>query len=171
MARFLAQSLIRSTTTCSSNSINNSLSLQSIKRYKQFSSQSGKVQLIEIDLESTDNEVEVLGLRKLEEAIHSIIVRQSAPDWLPFAPGSSYWVPPRRHRHHESKGGIVSLLKKFTKPLTDEESMAVSSSRGWPSSVYFIEGTSTIQPVPLETEAEVVPNNEENIPDPDNEER
>jgi len=36
-------------------------------------------------------EVEVLGLRKLEDALHSIIVRQSAPDWLPFVPGSSYW--------------------------------------------------------------------------------
>lgn len=144
MARFLSQTLIRSTTSSSSNSINNSLSLQSIKQqhHHRFSSQSGKAQLIEIDLES-DNEVEVLGLRKLEDAIHSIIVRQSAPDWLPFVPGSSYWVPPRRHRHDSQ--GIVSLLRKFTKPLTDEESMAVSSTRGWPSSAYFIEGINIIK--------------------------
>ncbi|XP_060172177.1 uncharacterized protein LOC132603233 isoform X2 [Lycium barbarum] len=33
-------------------------------------------------------------MRKLEKVIHSVIVRRSAPDWLPFMPGYSYWVPP-----------------------------------------------------------------------------
>ncbi|KAI3754721.1 hypothetical protein L1987_54510 [Smallanthus sonchifolius] len=163
MARLLSQTLIR--TSPASNSFQ-TFKL-SASQYKRFSSQSGKAQLIEVDLES-DSEVEVLGLRKLEDAIHSIIVRQSAPDWLPFVPGSSYWVPPRRHRHDSQ--GILSLLRKFTKPLTDEESMALSSSRGWPSSAYFIEGTSTIHPVPIQMEAEVVHSNDENTPDIKNEE-
>ncbi|KAK9076831.1 hypothetical protein SSX86_005165 [Deinandra increscens subsp. villosa] len=164
MARLLSQTLIR--TSPASNSFQAFKSGAS--QQNRFSSRSGKAQLIEVDLES-DSEVEVLGLRKLEDAIHSIIVRQSAPDWLPFAPGSSYWVPPRRHRHESQ--GIVSLLRKFTKPLTVEESMSLSSSRGWPSSAYFIEGTSTIHPVPIEIEAaEVVHANDENTPDVKNEE-
>ncbi|KAK1418360.1 hypothetical protein QVD17_27503 [Tagetes erecta] len=161
MARLFSQTLIR-TTASSSNP------LQPFKlALSQFSSRSSKSQLIEVDLES-ESDVEVLGLRKLEDAIHSIIVRQSAPDWLPFVPGSSYWVPPRRHRRDSQ--GIVSLLRKFSKPLTDEESMAVSSSRGWPSSAYFIEGTSTMHPVPIEIEAEGVHSNELNTPDAKEEE-
>ncbi|XP_023765463.1 uncharacterized protein LOC111913972 [Lactuca sativa] len=164
MARLFSQTLIRTTSSASK-------SLQtfklSISQQHRFASQSGKSQLIEVDLES-DSDVEVLGLRKLEDAIHSIIVRQSAPDWLPFVPGSSYWVPPRRHR--PDSHGIISVLRKFSKPLTDEESMSISSSRGWPSSAYFIEGTSVMQPLTMEMEAEVVHSNEENIPDAENEE-
>ncbi|KAI7733756.1 hypothetical protein M8C21_014021 [Ambrosia artemisiifolia] len=160
MSRLLTQTLIRSSPS----------EIKSIKFFtphiNRFSTQS-KSQLIELDLES-DSEVEVLGLRKLEDAIHNIIVRQSAPDWLPFVPGSSYWVPPRRHR--QDSQGIVSLLRKFKKPLTDEESLALSSSRGWPSSAYFIEGTSTIHPVPIEMEADVVHGNEEDAPDAKNKE-
>ncbi|KAJ0599545.1 hypothetical protein HanIR_Chr03g0106061 [Helianthus annuus] len=139
MARLLSQTLIRSSNPFQSFKLG-------IIHHNRFATQSGKHQLIEVDLES-DTEVEVLGLRKLEDAIHNIIVRQSAPDWLPFVPGSSYWVPPRRHRH-DSKG-IVSLLRKFSKPLTDEESLAVSSSRGWPSSSYFIEGIVVVTVVML----------------------
>lgn len=32
--------------------------------------------------------------RQFEDFLRDVIVRQSAPDWLPFIPGSSYWVPP-----------------------------------------------------------------------------
>ncbi|KVI01429.1 uncharacterized protein LOC112500800 [Cynara cardunculus var. scolymus] len=166
MARFLSQTLIRTTSSASN-------SLQTFKlgisMEHRFSSQSGKAQLIEVDLES-DGEVEVLGLRKLEDAIHSIIVRQSAPDWLPFVPGSSYWVPPRRHRPDSL--GMINVLRKFRRRSRDaetEESMAVSSSRGWPSSAYFFEGTTTIHPLPVEVEAEVVHSNE-NMSDAEDEE-
>ncbi|KAI3725146.1 hypothetical protein L1987_64922 [Smallanthus sonchifolius] len=160
MARLFSQTLIR-TASPASNSLQPFKS--GLSQQNRFSSRSGKAQLIEVDLES-DSEVEVLGLRKLEDAIHSIMVRQSAPDWLPFVPGSSYWVPPRRHRRDPQ--GIVRLLRKFNKPLTDEESISVSSSRGWPSSAYFTEGTSTVHPVPIETEAD----DEGNMHDAKNEE-
>ncbi|KAK1434810.1 hypothetical protein QVD17_00564 [Tagetes erecta] len=134
MARFLSQTLIRTTTTSSS------ISLQSFKlgitHPNRFSSRSGKSQLNEVELES-EGDVEVLGLRKLEDVIHNIIVRQSAPDWLPFVPGSSYWVPPRRNRPESND--LFHVLKKLTNPLTEDESMSLNSSRGWPSSAYFIE--------------------------------
>ena len=93
---------------------------------------------MEVDLESDGGggEVEVMGVRKLEDVIHSIIVRRSAPDWLPFIPGSSYWVPARRR-----PSGVVELVGKLTNLLSDEENMSFSSERGWPSSAYFIEGT------------------------------
>ena len=48
-------------------------------------------------------------LTKLEDAIHRIIVRRSAPDWLPFLPGSSYWVPPPRSRDY----GLNQLVEKL----------------------------------------------------------
>ncbi|KAL4571199.1 hypothetical protein LXL04_017952 [Taraxacum kok-saghyz] len=146
MARFLSQTLIR-TTSPSSNSLQ-TLKL-GISQPSRFSSRSGKSQLIEVDLES-EGDVEVLGLRKLDDVIHNIIVRQSAPDWLPFVPGTSYWVPPRRHRSESH--GLAEVLNQLTNPLTEDESMSFNSSRGWPSSAYFIEDTSPVQPVEMKAE-------------------
>lgn len=77
-------------------------------------------------------------LRKLEDAIHRIIVRRAAPDWLPFLPGSSYWVPPPRST--AGSLGIAQLVEKLANPLTDEESLSMTTLRGWPSSDYFIKG-------------------------------
>ncbi|XP_070676380.1 uncharacterized protein [Malus domestica] len=75
-------------------------------------------------------------LRKLEDAIHWIIVRRSVPDWLPLLPGASYWVPHPRSRSH----GLAQLVDKLAKPLSEEETMSMSTVKGWPSSAYFIEG-------------------------------
>ncbi|KAH7515315.1 uncharacterized protein LOC107428128 [Ziziphus jujuba] len=80
-------------------------------------------------------------LRKLEDAIHRIIVRRSAPDWLPFLPGYSYWVPPPRSRNY----GLNQLVEKLANPLSEEESMSTTTVRGWPSSSYFIQGASPHQ--------------------------
>ncbi|KDP25055.1 hypothetical protein JCGZ_22590 [Jatropha curcas] len=77
-------------------------------------------------------------LRKLEDAIHRIIVRRAAPDWLPFLPGSSYWVPPPRST--AGSLGIAQLVEKLANPLTDEESLSTTTVRGWPSSDYFVKG-------------------------------
>ncbi|KAK5791905.1 hypothetical protein PVK06_033018 [Gossypium arboreum] len=75
-------------------------------------------------------------LRKLEDAIHRIIVRRSAPDWLPFLPGSSYWVPPPTSQSY----GLAQIVEKLANPLTPEESLSTTTVRGWPSSEYFIKG-------------------------------
>lgn len=79
-------------------------------------------------------------LRKLEDVIHHIIVRRSEPDWLPFRPGSSYWVPPR-----SKSRGIAQLIGKLATgsphPNADA-SMSTTTPRGWPSSSYFIHGLS-----------------------------
>ncbi|CAN1139647.1 hypothetical protein LINPERHAP2_LOCUS11395, partial [Linum perenne] len=77
-------------------------------------------------------------LRKIEDAIHRILVRRAAPDWLPFVPGSSYWVPPPRS--NAGSYGIAQLVDKLANPLTDEESLSGTTVRGWPSSDYFIKG-------------------------------
>ncbi|KAI3870669.1 hypothetical protein MKX03_000629, partial [Papaver bracteatum] len=63
--------------------------------------------LIEVNLE-TDGENEILGMKRLEDAIYGIIVRRSAPDWLPFSPGSSYWVPPKKRPQ-----GFAELIGKL----------------------------------------------------------
>jgi hypothetical protein len=78
-------------------------------------------------------------LRKLEDAIHRIIVRRAAPDWLPFLPGSSYWVPSPRST--SGSLGIAHLVEKLANPLSDEESLSTTTVRGWPSSDYFVKGT------------------------------
>lgn len=97
--------------------------------------------LVEIDLEEESTatskaDVEVLRVRRLEDAIHGIIVRRAAPDWLPFRPGSSYWVPPR-----PTSLGLVELVEKLANPMSEEERLSFSSVRGWPSLDYFVQGT------------------------------
>lgn len=144
MARFLSQTLTLTRTSSSSSSSSSAYSSISPRMltYRHRSNQSGKAQLIEVDLDSSsssNDDVEVLGIRKLEDVIHNIIVKRSAPDWLPFMPGSSYWVPPRPSRPH----GVVEILGRLTNPLTNEESLSLSTVRGWPSSSYFIQGTLT----------------------------
>lgn len=88
-------------------------------------------QTVEMDVDP-ESEAEVAGLqRRLEDAIHGLIVRRSAPEWLPFLPGSSYWVPQPSFR-------LVGRLA--VDPLSEEEVLSLTSVRGWPSSAYFIEG-------------------------------
>ncbi|KAL4555875.1 hypothetical protein LXL04_038507 [Taraxacum kok-saghyz] len=79
MARLLSQTLIRTTSSASNSSQTFKLG---VLQQHQFSSQSGKAQLLEVDVES-DGDVEVFGLKRLEDAINT-------PDWLPFVPGLSY---------------------------------------------------------------------------------
>ncbi|TKY54529.1 hypothetical protein E2542_SST18939 [Spatholobus suberectus] len=38
--------------------------------------------------------VEIDGVKLLEEHVRRIMVKKATPDWLPFLPGSSFWVPP-----------------------------------------------------------------------------
>ncbi|KAA8535784.1 hypothetical protein F0562_030782 [Nyssa sinensis] len=159
MARVLSQTLIRISSSASSSttptfffSKSPPVGLSSgTLTHRNISNLSGKSQLIEIDLES-DGEHEVLGIRKLEDVIHSIIVRRSAPDWLPFIPGSSYWVPPRRRPY----SGLAELVGKLANPLNEDEAMSLTTSRGWPSSAYFVEGSgASARPVPVDMKVEV----------------
>ncbi|XP_052175686.1 uncharacterized protein LOC127790295 isoform X3 [Diospyros lotus] len=82
---------------------------------------------------------EALAVQRIEDAIHRIIVRRSAPDWLPFVPGSSYWVPPRRRSY-----GIADLVEKLADTLSDEEVMSLATARGWPSSAFFLSDTGSV---------------------------
>ncbi|CAI9766017.1 unnamed protein product [Fraxinus pennsylvanica] len=135
---------------------------------RHFSDQSGKteVELIEVEVDQSSSheaaaEVISAGIKRLEEAIHRIVVRRSAPDWLPFLPGYSYWVPPsnsnRIMRHPQGFIEVVENLATEGVPnrvkqsdfLTEDETMSFSSARGWPSSTYFIEGASPIHPIPV----------------------
>ncbi|KAB2599903.1 hypothetical protein D8674_010174 [Pyrus ussuriensis x Pyrus communis] len=68
----------------------------------------------------------------------------SVPDWLPFLPGASYWVPSPRLRSH----GLAQLVDKLAKPLSEEETMSMSTVRGWPSSAYFIK---VLTPITIST--------------------
>ncbi|KAK9282141.1 hypothetical protein L1049_005053 [Liquidambar formosana] len=104
---------------------------------------------------SADADLELVAFRKIEDAIHRIIVRRSAPDWLPFIPGSSYWVPPHNRSH-----GIAELVGKLANTLTEDEAMSFTTSRGWPSSAYFVKGASPHQ-MEVETTSNVTKSEDE----------
>ncbi|XP_044497401.1 uncharacterized protein LOC123219481 [Mangifera indica] len=104
---------------------------------------------------SSDSTTDPL-LSKLEDAIHRIIVRRSAPDWLPFLPGSSYWVPPPKSQLY----GVAQLVEKLANPLTPEQAMSTNTVRGWPSSDYFVKGAS-LDPVEADTKSTIVSQSED----------
>ncbi|KZV48499.1 hypothetical protein F511_08398 [Dorcoceras hygrometricum] len=144
-----------------------------ISHHRHRSNKPHHVSLIELDLDASSSsqpdtpeavaEVITLGIRKLEDAIHSIMVRRAAPDWLPFLPGYSYWVPPRgtSMRDHSagsvlealgnisSSGGTKNVRGSVDDMLSEDEQMSFSSRKGWPSSEFFIEGTSPVHPIPV----------------------
>ncbi|KAK2971636.1 hypothetical protein RJ640_003456 [Escallonia rubra] len=139
MARHLSQTLIRTSISPPAAPILSPRGLI-IHRHR-----SNRAQLIELDLvDAADGEAE--GLRRLEDVIHGIIARRSAPDWLPFLPGSSYWVPPRaaspgRRPSCDAVEVVARLGARRRRSLAEDESMSLSSARGWPSSAFFIEGS------------------------------
>nr|XP_043618722.1 uncharacterized protein LOC122590598 [Erigeron canadensis] len=137
MARFLSQTLIRSSSL--SSSITNPLKFGSLQP-NRFSSRSGTHQLHETDVESSSSssDSEVIS-KKIDDIIRTIIVKESAPDWIPFVPGSSYWVPPFRKNVTEAINNVTTDFDQL---------LAVSSpSRGYPSSAYFLHGTLPVHPV------------------------
>ncbi|KAL2501017.1 uncharacterized protein Fot_34865 [Forsythia ovata] len=125
------------------------------------------VEFIEVELDpssssqsdSHEASTEVINaeIKKLEKAIHRIVVRRSAPDWFPFLPRHSYWVPPSNSngimRHPQSLIEVVENLTTVAETnqgtpldfLTEDETMSFSSARRWPSSTYFIEVQEVIQ--------------------------
>lgn len=82
-----------------------------------------------------------MGMRRLEDAIQGVLVRRAAPEWLPFVPGASYWVPPLPRPL-----GVGNLLAgtlytaRGTAAMTEEEALSLTTVRGWPSAAYFVEG-------------------------------
>uniref|UniRef100_J3M168 Uncharacterized protein n=1 Tax=Oryza brachyantha TaxID=4533 RepID=J3M168_ORYBR len=83
-----------------------------------------------------------MGMRRLQDAIHRVLVRRAAPEWLPLVPGGSHWVP-------EMRRGVASLVGTAVhsamgawnaEPMTEEEMMCLTTIRGWPSAAYFVDG-------------------------------
>ncbi|XP_026660434.2 uncharacterized protein LOC103707059 isoform X3 [Phoenix dactylifera] len=149
MARILSQTLIRQSQTLIHDPAGARLLVPPavhLEGRRGRASRPEKAQLVEVDLETeaAGPDAELLGMRRLEDAIHGIVVRRSAPDWLPFIPGSSYWVPPRKRPY-----GVVELIGRLANPMTEEETLSLASVRGWPSSTYFVEGEVPTSQIPL----------------------
>ncbi|XP_048423854.1 uncharacterized protein LOC125469863 [Pyrus x bretschneideri] len=122
--------------------------------HRAGSFRSGKAELIEIEVEpspsSSPSDSEKLMLKKLDDIVQTIVVQRATPDWLPFVPGSSFWVPPR---HAPLK--VADLIGKLANQLTFEEILSVATDRGWPCSQFFINGgIGTAETREVDTEAE-----------------
>ncbi|XVE71889.1 hypothetical protein DITRI_Ditri10aG0187900 [Diplodiscus trichospermus] len=98
---------------------------------RQFSS---KGELFEIELDSSSSPASAIN--KMEEIIHRIIVQKSTPDWLPFLPGSSFWVPLPCHGSKR----VSDFVEQLTNQLTPEEYLSLTTDRGWPCSYFFALG-------------------------------
>ncbi|KQJ95682.1 uncharacterized protein LOC100844999 [Brachypodium distachyon] len=158
MARLLAQTLARPTPATGASPV---FLLPPIRGI------ANKVEFIEIDLAADDDAggaaatagggspaAEVVGIRRLEEAIHGVMVRRASPDWLPFVPNGSFWVPPLRRPHGVAElvgriaasgvgvSGDVAYAPEPFVHMTEEEELSLSTARGWPSAAYFVEGKS-----------------------------
>lgn len=79
--------------------------------------------------------------KRLEEYVHSNLAKSAAPDWLPFLPGMSYWVPPMPSLKFEEYSEVeVAITARNT--MTEEEFLSFTTARrGWPSSDYYLQGT------------------------------
>ncbi|KAL9685816.1 hypothetical protein QQ045_023270 [Rhodiola kirilowii] len=138
MTRILSQALI-ARTTHSSSLLPNQI-LLSLNHRHTFAE--GTV--IEIDLETSSDTKESGPVRivKLADLMHTIIAQRSAPSWLPFIPGSSYWVPPK-----PTPKNVANLLNKcaFGPTLSPEEALSLTSVRGWPSSFHLLRADTEVQ--------------------------
>ncbi|KAJ7518887.1 hypothetical protein O6H91_20G015200 [Diphasiastrum complanatum] len=70
--------------------------------------------------ESVEIETDHSLARRVEQAITEYRIRKAAPDWLPFLPGSSYWLPPQDYLI--GKAADIPLLRL---DLTEEQLMAI----------------------------------------------
>lgn len=137
MATSLTQTLIRKLNTRRLTSSSRFL-LSSIRRQSSQSGNNNNNSVVIIgggDQQQQQLDLETFSVQRIEDAIHGIIVKRSAPDWLPFRPGYSYWVPPRRESY-----GIAELVNTLSNNLGDDEVMSLTTSRGWPSSTLFANG-------------------------------
>ncbi|RDY09868.1 hypothetical protein CR513_05696 [Mucuna pruriens] len=92
-------------------------------------------QVMELDTAEYD-----VALKHFDDLIHRILVKKATPDWLPFVPGSSFWVPPR-----PSPSNVVDLVHKLThEDNRPHDSPLLSTLRGWPSSNFFINENESI---------------------------
>ncbi|KAJ0984174.1 hypothetical protein J5N97_002530 [Dioscorea zingiberensis] len=117
-----------------------------LNRRGSRSSRRVKPVLVELDIgtagkEKSASDVEAIMRQKLEDAMQQVIVLRATPDWLPFRPGSSFWVPPRPC-NSKNPLGLMELAGMVPNSLTHEENLSLSTVRGWPSSTYFIDGGS-----------------------------
>jgi len=85
--------------------------------------------------------------RRLEEAIDGAMARMAEPEWAPFRPGTSYFVPPRPAGAAlgilalvSYGGGFVESAAPRRELSADEARAVAAASRGHPCSTYFIDG-------------------------------
>ncbi|KAL8138580.1 hypothetical protein V2J09_004581 [Rumex salicifolius] len=130
MTRSVSQALTRTTSSLSNSHLTRLLSSRN-------RSTRPEPPLIRYSFEAErDPDAERAAIRKLEDAVHRVIVKRSQPDWLPFRPGSSYWVPPK-----SKSRGFAQVIDRLANSVSVKDpAMAIASHRGWPSSESYFKG-------------------------------
>ncbi|WCJ42280.1 hypothetical protein M5689_023099 [Euphorbia peplus] len=95
---------------------------------------SSKPQFSEIDLASCSGSTvdEEERMTMMEELVKRVVLRNSTPDWLPFLPGSSFWVPPVKRCLNPA-----DLERTLVQSITPQDFFPLNS-RGLPSYDYFV---------------------------------
>ncbi|KAL1335428.1 hypothetical protein HN51_064322 [Arachis hypogaea] len=140
MARFIGRTLLRQATGAHSLKDGSSAPRVAVTHQRHRSSQATKLKPQSSKKEKEGEEYDV-ALKLLDDHIHRILVKKATPDWLPFLPGSSFWVPPA-----PSASNVATFVHNFTNHLTNQhlqqkqlqkQPLSVSTIRGWPSSQHF----------------------------------
>ncbi|XP_057431684.1 uncharacterized protein LOC130724475 [Lotus japonicus] len=97
--------------------------------HRHRSSRATKATLTEIDAEHE------VTLKMFDDLIQRILVKKATPDWLPFLPGYSFWVPPR-----PSPSSVVHLAHRFNSSDQPQDALNLESHHGWPDPKYFLQG-------------------------------
>ncbi|GMH16070.1 hypothetical protein Nepgr_017911 [Nepenthes gracilis] len=141
MARSLSQTLDR--VALLSQSISSRSPPNRLLNSRNRSNQSEKSSQIGLELGS-DTDMDRISIQKLQDAVHWIIIKRAQPDWLPFVPGASYWVPPKSKAR-----GFTDVISKLSVSIIKDEVISFNTNHGWPLSEYYFEGASQS---PLEIE-------------------
>lgn len=82
------------------------------------------------------------GSRVVEQVLHEFRIQKAAPDWLPFLPGGSFWVPPAEEEEEDRKSYIPSFDN-----ATEGEVLALMMPMGWPGPDTVPEGKNLLAAV------------------------
>lgn len=79
-------------------------------------------------------------VKKMEEGIQLLLVQKATPDWIPFVPGTSFWVPPREGPHRgrrRRRREMADVIRQLDVLATPDEKLPQFMNSRWPCREFF----------------------------------